>query len=338
MPIPGVVKVDSGTGRSSFLETLRAERRELLSQIPCFESTLTFEQACERVRFGFIPRSFIFVGVKDIVDIAMARSVRYLDRADGILDRDDLYNQAYLMVLEQFERWNPWTTTFRKYLLATLPLRLRKYIDSVKYHGKDHRKAETAVKPSEFSGDFEEDGDAGEAPQTISVQEREKFSENPLDVEGNIFVEDLLSKLPDRHRKIIRAYILEEKTSEQVANELGVTRSVINEYVQRILKWLKQYLEDPEHTPPFQAALTKEEKVVSKADILAMCRFFAEHSCTEDGAYNAGFPRRVWRKTKELLRKGGYFKTKSLGCGRGSRSYLTAPLEECLNYLERTIS
>jgi hypothetical protein len=36
--------------------------------------------------------------------MAMAKAVYYLDRADGVLDRGDLYNQAYLMVLEQLER------------------------------------------------------------------------------------------------------------------------------------------------------------------------------------------------------------------------------------------
>lgn len=164
-------------GHSSFLESLKAEDRAFLSETPCFESTVSFDQACERARYGFIPRSFIFVGCKDIVDMAMAKAVYYLDRADGVLDRGDLYNQAYLMVLEQLERWNPWTTTFRKYLYATLPLRLRKYIDSIKYHGKEHRKQETAVKPSEFSGEMEDGEDAGGSPQTISVEERERFSD-----------------------------------------------------------------------------------------------------------------------------------------------------------------
>lgn len=319
-------------GKRSFLETLRLAGKTSLSEQPCFESSLTFDEACERAKFGFIPKSFIFIGCRDIVEMAVARSVRYLDRAGGCLERDDLYNQAYLMVLEQFERWNPCLTIFRKYLHSTLAFRLRKYIDSMKYHGKGGHLQEVAVKPSEFTGDFEEDS---ESPATISLEDREKFSTHE-DVLSNIFVNDLLEKLPKRNRFIMRAYIYEDQTFEQIGAQLGITRTVVGDYVKRSIKWLREYLEDP-NIPPMITALSKEDKVVSLKSVQEMTRFFAEHSCTEDAAYSAGFPRRVWRKTATLLREAGYLKTKAVH-GGGRASYLTALLDDCLEYIQGAFS
>lgn len=275
-----------------------------------------------------------FLGCKDIVEVAVARSIEYLGRAGGILDRDDLYNQSYLMVLEQFERWNPEVTTFRKYLYATLALRLRRYIDSFKYHGKEHRCREVSVSPSEFSGNME-DVNIGDIPRTISVEERLRFS-TWEEFDQKLFVTDLLSKLPDRHRFILEEYLFKEKTFDEIGQNLRITSAVVSGYFKRTIRWLRRFLEDPEHPVPFQTALTREEKVVHKEDIVAMVRFFGI-SCTEDDAVSFGFSRRVWRHSSRLLREAGCLQTKALH-GGGRRSFLTVEVEECLKYVEKAFS
>lgn len=281
--------------------------------------------SCERAQFGMVPKALVFEACEDLVGIAVSKAVPYLGRSYGVLERGDLIGQSYLMTLEQLERWNRWTCGFRPYLALTLHRRLRAYITGIKHHGASKRLTETAFPPSVIDGEIDEDG----AENSLSLKPEnvpQAQDEDPLD---RLIVDDILDRLPKRHRQIFESRVFEEKLFSEIGTELGISGSTALGYYRRTVKWLRAYLDDPENTPFMTTAMLGENKKVSDRELEKMIRFMAEVSCTEKDAYSAGFPHRVWRMTNSLLRNAGYLKTVAVH-GGGRRSYLTRPIEDCL--------
>ena len=62
-------------------------------------------------------------------------------------------------------------------------------------------------------------------------------------IEENIFIEDLLNKLPELQRKIIKEKYINDHSDAEIAKALNKTRQAVNKTKNKALKTLRNYLE-----------------------------------------------------------------------------------------------
>lgn len=61
--------------------------------------------------------------------------------------------------------------------------------------------------------------------------------------EENIFLNDILNKLPELQRKVIKERYLEDRTCSEIAKKLGISRQAVNKLKNRALNNLRKYIE-----------------------------------------------------------------------------------------------
>lgn len=76
-----------------------------------------------------------------------------------------------------------------------------------------------------------------------TIQECSLTVEIPFEMHSNIEIEDILSKLPQIQRLVLKERFINQKSDMEIANELGVTRQAVNRSKNRGLKNLKNLFE-----------------------------------------------------------------------------------------------
>jgi RNA polymerase sigma factor (sigma-70 family) len=143
-----------------------------------------------------------------IIRIARRLSIPRAHGTDtGVWDRDDVYQEAFIVFSDLVVTW-PVDIPFGRYLLANIPWRLR---DAV-YRGVGRR---------------------GIPPRTnaVPIEQAHWLADNSTEVdEARALIDAIAARLPELHGQILVAHVFDGRPLTHIARDLGISRRTVTRY------------------------------------------------------------------------------------------------------------
>lgn len=150
---------------------------------------------------------------------------------------DDLVQEGKIALVKAYNQYTPEKGIFHSYALTLIKFGMMTYLTN---NCRMIRIPSNTLWKGEIKQSFVHLDQPNSEDNTIDLEDKVEDKElDDQETHQRSSVMHYLSKLKESHQKIVKAIVIEEKTFQEVGDELGITRQAVQQQYENALKKLR---------------------------------------------------------------------------------------------------